>query len=291
MKTPDTQKIVFVTGKGGVGKSLVSAARALSESQQGKRVLLVEIGSHRFFESALSLKSGGSGFFSWRDQVQVVNWQGEDCLREYVLYYVKLEKLADLFFENKILKSLIYASPALNELSLLGKITSGVRHFGAPMPFDTIIVDSYSTGHFLALLRAPEGMQEAIQLGPMNEKCKEIIRVLRDPQFVEYDIVTLAEEMPIVEALELYESIERGWGIKPKMICNRLISEEVMGLVNSQEVPTPFRTELKIKKEIQEKSLSQLKEKQIPFASIPFIYSKESTDIAQKISTHLKGDL
>ena len=66
----------------------------------------------------------------------VARWAGEDCLKEYLLHLLKLESIVQLFFENRVMKSLIQAAPGLRELALVGKITSGIRGVGPALPFD-----------------------------------------------------------------------------------------------------------------------------------------------------------
>jgi len=149
---PIDQQIVFVTGKGGVGKSLVAAALAWSRAEKGQKVLLLEFGANHFFQK----------FFlnpkRLPDGLTLGNWEGEECLKEYILGYVRVERVARLFFENKVMKALIRGAPALRELALLGKLTSGLRNIGEALPYDTIVLDGYATGHFLSLLRAPVGI-------------------------------------------------------------------------------------------------------------------------------------
>lgn len=218
------QKIVFVTGKGGVGKSLIAASMAFDRARQGRKTLLVELGDTSYYQDLFSLQTEVThqpqmtkyGF-------SVALWGGESSLREYVLHYLRMEKLYKLFFDNRVMRALVNVAPGLPEIAMLGKITSGIRHVGPELPFDDIIVDSYATGHTLALLRTPNGMKQAIPLGPMGKHSSEIDEVLHDSKITSVYVVTLLEELPVVESLELVDQLKKDFGITPTIVANRVL--------------------------------------------------------------------
>lgn len=88
--------------------------------------------------------------------------------------------------------------------------------------FDLIVIDSYATGHFKALLRAPKGLAEAVKLGPMGDQSRQIDELLRNPKYCSYAIVTLPEELPVSECGELYHDLSEDLGISPKIFCNKV---------------------------------------------------------------------
>lgn len=154
-------------------------------------------------------------------------WSGEECLKEYALYLLKSQVLYQLFFENKVSKTLIQVAPALKELAILGKITSGPRKHGPPAEHEVIVVDGYATGHFLSLLMAPQGMSQTVQFGPMGEQSRSIFATLKNSEICEYHVVTLAEELPMVESYELLEKLENFLGVSPALIFNKIINTEL----------------------------------------------------------------
>lgn len=218
------RKIIIVTGKGGVGKSTVAASIAIKAAHQKKRVLLVELGDESFFAPFFGLKSVTNiplkvqpyGF-------DLALWDSESCLREYVLHFIKVDAVFRLFFDNKIMRTFINVAPALKELAILGKLTSGERKVGPAFNYDIVILDGYATGHMLALLRAPKGMSESIRSGPMGVHSAEILRVLTDPKITGYVTVTLPDEMPTVEALELKKSLHDEFQIQTEIFVNRIL--------------------------------------------------------------------
>lgn len=222
-----SQEILFVTGKGGVGKSTVAAALAKKKAKAGARVLLVEIGDQSFYKDYFQLPSIGYTPTKIDTNLSVALWTGESCLREYIIYLIKVEALYKLFFENAVMKAFVNVAPALPELAIMGKATSGPRNHGPKAPFDCIVIDAYATGHFMALIGAASGMAEAVKFGPMGEQSRSIDQVLRDPKFCKYFLVSLPEELPVKETEELYEHLQSKFGIQAEIILNKCLNEKM----------------------------------------------------------------
>lgn len=212
--------IHLISGKGGVGKSSVAASLAWSLSLAGKKTLLVEFGERSYFRHVFHAEVGNQPV-SLNSHLAVARWDGESSLREYLLYLLKVEKVVDLFFENKVMRTLVRAAPGLRELSLLGKLTSGPRRTGPSMPYDEIVVDAFATGHFRALWRAPIGLGDAIRFGPMGDQSRAIVQVLKDPALTRFYVVTMPEDLPVTEGLELARDIQGEMEQTPSLVLNR----------------------------------------------------------------------
>lgn len=215
------QEIHFVSGKGGTGKSLMAAGLALREARRGRKTLLVELGERSFYKDFFGLPEVGYRPSRLADGLDVALWNGTESLREYARHLIKVEALVRLFFDNPVSRGLIDVAPGLPELAVLGKITSGPRRHGPPVPYDTLVVDAYATGHFLNLLRAPSGMATAVKFGPMGEQSRSIAAVLRDPAVSRFHVVALPEETPVDETVELVEKLRGEFGLAPDVILNK----------------------------------------------------------------------
>tara|TARA_Y100001935_G_scaffold246916_1_gene242119 strand:+ start:1249 stop:2100 length:852 start_codon:yes stop_codon:yes gene_type:complete len=238
--------IHFVSGKGGVGKSLVAASLAQALSEEGRRTLLVELGGSHFFEYIYGEKIGFEPT-ELRPGLSLSLWDGEACLKEYLLYLLKFAKIVDLFFDNTIMQALVHGAPGLKELALTGKITSRERKIGPELPYDDLVIDAYSTGHFLALLSAPLAMAKAISIGPMGAQSRSVHQVLSS-EVCEYLVVVNPEELPLTEGEELAAGIDAQVGRSAKWVKNRWwpqLSEPL------DQVPKGFQENWKRKLDLQ----------------------------------------
>lgn len=268
------QQIHFVTGKGGVGKSFFAATLALSlakktpissqNSELSKPILLAEFNDHRFYEDYLPLSlRNDSAYFD------LAHWTGSECLKEYALHLLKIESLYKLFFANPISKALIDVSPGLHELSILGRATSLPRKHGPPLKYDHMVFDSFSTGHFLTMFRAPGGLAKIINFGPMGEQTRSIDAWIRNPEFCHVHLVSLPEELPATETVELYQTLKEEFGLTAKVYLNKyffLKKEELNNEVES--VREHFKAVLE-QQALAEKIFTDHKIEYIPVPMIP----------------------
>jgi len=292
------KKIIFVTGKGGVGKSLMSAAIAKSQAELGRRVLLAEVGESSYFKDFWSLPEVGHQPKRVPGQdYDLALWSGESCLREYVLHLLKFERLYQLFFENKVMRSLINVAPGLAEIAILGKITSGIRKVGPPLDYDLIVVDLFATGHALALLRAPKGMMEAVQFGPMGHHSREMLQVISDAKLCGYAVVTLPEELPVVESLELIEVLKREFHADVELVCNKVsrppMSQDELINLRSENAPDQLKDFVEYLRGVQSRQsnvIQNLIEKLGAVRLVPMFFSSHPNELVELSSRALKGE-
>ncbi|MBT9560059.1 MAG: AAA family ATPase [Myxococcales bacterium] len=202
-----SRRFIVVAGKGGVGKSTVSAALALRLARAGKRVLIVELGAQPRVARLLGYQGDPATYdiVTIEPRVQVINVTPGPALHEYGLMKLKFERLYRLVFENPVMKSLTRMIPGMNELVLIGKawhLEQERLPDGRPR-WDALIIDSPATGHGVSLLALPHVITETVKSGPMADEVGQIKDMLIDPARSCMNIVTLAEEMPVRESMEL----------------------------------------------------------------------------------------
>lgn len=286
-----TQNIHFVTGKGGVGKSSFALALAMHLADQGQNVLLAELGSRSFFADYLNR------YFTYqpttyKKNLSICLWSGKECLKEYAIHLLKIEAIYKLFFENKLSSRLIDIAPSLPEISILGKITSGIRKVGPPLEYDSIVVDAYATGHMMALLKAPRGMMEAIPLGPMGEQTRSILQIIKNKEICKYWVVCLPEELPVTETIELQNDLYNETHILPKLVLNKMLPYQE---INSMQANTPEEVRFlntlqhKIKKE------QRLKDNLLQFnkdlyLEIPFFFESKPMQLTHLIQSTIAAN-
>lgn len=224
------QKLYFVSGKGGVGKSTIAAAIAWNLSQiHGKRTLLVELGLRSYFKYVFPQCAETVDYqpSAVAPRLDVALWSGDRALREYITHFVKIEKLVDLFFDNPMMGAFVDAAPALRELAVLGKITSGLRNVGPKLPYDCIVVDSYATGHHLALFQAPLGMLRSMKYGPIHTESRSMLDTVINSQHSRHFLVFLPEPMPAQETFDLQQQLETDFQIRSQLILNMSLTSAI----------------------------------------------------------------
>jgi hypothetical protein len=291
------RKILFFTGKGGTGKSMVAAGYAMAQAEKGLRVLLVELGETSFFEGILTKGPVGFEPKEVSPNLFLAHWDGYRCLRDYIHHLVKSEAITNLVYENPFMRTLVDVGPSLAELAIVGKITSGVRHVGPALNYDLIVVDSYATGHMLAMLRAPIGIAEAVKFGPMATQCRDMIGVLRNPQITGYNLVTLPEELSVTESIELYNDILMEVGVKSSFLCNNIMDipateEELEKVIVDDEAEPPLKIFSKYlidKCEMQKEQIHRLEVEAAPIHKVPRFLDSHSSGVIKEISNIVKG--
>ena len=202
-----SRRLIVVTGKGGVGKSVVGASLALAARARGLRALLVEVAAP--LEAARLL--GGPPSKGDVKQVlpglSTVNLDPTAVMDEYVRHVVPVELLARRILSSPVYRRFFAAAPGLRELMVLGKIMvleeSRARLSRRPT-WDLVVVDAPATGHGLAFLKVPLAASRAIPIGPVGHNARRVLKLLRDPGRTALVVVAVPEEMAVVEALEFH---------------------------------------------------------------------------------------
>ena len=207
-------RLVIVTGKGGVGKSTVSAALALIAARAGKRVLVCEVNAQERVAPLLGAPLAGGKVREALPGVFTVNVTPHDAMREYGLMVLKFKTIYDAVFENRLVRYFVRVVPSLAELVMLGKILheAKAQERGRPR-WDLVIIDAPATGHAVQLLRVPSALVDTVPAGPLLHDAEWMAAMLVDPAHTSLAIVTLPEEMPVNEAIELDAQVRSILGI------------------------------------------------------------------------------
>jgi hypothetical protein len=208
------RRLVIVTGKGGVGKSTVSAALALLAAREGKRVLVCEVNAQERVAPLLGAAPAGGTIREAIPGISTVNVNPHDAMREYGLMVVRFRAIYDAVFENRLVRYFLRVVPALAELVMLGKILHEVRAEERGRPrWDLVVIDAPATGHAVQLLRVPAALVDTVPGGPLRHDAEWMEALLVDPKITSLAIVTLPEEMPVNEAIELDAEVRSVLGI------------------------------------------------------------------------------
>jgi len=193
-----SHRLVIVSGKGGVGKSLLAAALARQSAQAGRRTVLVTLDTrddrHPLLDVPLAYEPQATahGF-------SVSRVDAFQAAAEYARRTLPFGAMYEAFFKGRAFKDFATAAPGFEELMCLGKL----YNLAVETEFDRVVFDAPSTGHLRDLLAVPRIIQQAVRVGPLNHAARRIEHLLLDPERTRLLVATLAEEMPVREAMEL----------------------------------------------------------------------------------------
>jgi anion-transporting ArsA/GET3 family ATPase len=209
MSTLAGKRFVLVTGKGGVGKTTVSAAQAVALAATGKRVLVAMCNAKERLSVMLGSPPIGPEVVPVGRGIWAVNMLPEKAIEEYGMLVLRSRALSKTLFDNKYLRAFLRAVPGMQEWSMLGKAwwhTTESRADGS-FKYDVVILDAPATGHGLDMLRVPNVIVEVVPAGLLRRDAERAWRLLRDPETCAIVLVTLPEEMPTSETLELSRAL------------------------------------------------------------------------------------
>jgi anion-transporting ArsA/GET3 family ATPase len=215
-------KLLFVSGKGGVGKSTVAAALALLGSQRGKRTLACEIDAKGnladFFET-------GPTDYTPREvqpNLFAMSMDTEASLQEYLRLQMRLPAIARIGPLARAFEFVATAAPGVREILTVGKPVWEVREGH----YDLVVVDAPATGHIVGQLAAPQAINELVHVGLIRQQTGWLLDILSNKEMTGLVIVTTPEEMPVNETIELAARVEDETDVAlSAIVVNRVLPE------------------------------------------------------------------
>ncbi len=202
------RRVLVLTGKGGVGKSSVTAALAALAARRGKRVLACEVNANDRLPALLGAPPAGPSLAELRPNLWSVDVRPHEAMLEYAQMKLHLPAIVRAVFENRLMRYFLRAIPSLAEVVILGKILFHAREREGERPrFDLVLVDAPATGHALALLRVPEVVGAAVPPGALADDMRWMRALLEDPAQTAINLVSLPEEMPVNETFQLERAL------------------------------------------------------------------------------------
>ncbi len=216
------RRLLFVTGKGGVGKTTVAAALGLLGARSGRRTLVCEVDAKGTLADAY--ETGPLSFKPRRieDDLSLMAMNTEDSLREYLNLQLRVPLVARLRPLARSLDFVATAAPGVREILTVGKLCYEVREDH----YDLVVVDAVATGHIISQLSAPQAIQELVHVGVVSDQTRWMLDILDDPELTGLVIVTTTEEMPVAETIELAASVETATKVDlAAVVVNRVLPE------------------------------------------------------------------
>jgi anion-transporting ArsA/GET3 family ATPase len=209
-------RLIIVAGKGGVGKTTVSATLARAASRRGLSSLIVEVEG----KSGLAAVYDAPGFSY--DEVTLAGGDAaaglgavrartltpDEALVEY-LEESGMSRISKRLMTSGALDMVATAIPGIRDLLVLGKIKQMERAQLA----DVLILDAPAAGHAITFLQSASGLADAVRLGPINAQARDVLSLLSDPSRCQVVLVTLPEETPVNELVETAFALEDRVGV------------------------------------------------------------------------------
>jgi arsenite-transporting ATPase len=207
--------VVIVAGKGGVGKTTVTAAMARGAFDAGLSVLVIDVEETPAWPRLLppNVESGHGG-----PRIDIVHLRAQDLLEEY-LEARRMGRIAHRLRNSGVLEVVGTAAPGIEDLVVLGKI----KQLERSGQWDLIVVDAPAAGHAITMLTSPAGIAAAVPSGPLRAQADEVLDFLGDPKRCMVMLVTLPESTPVNEAIETAFALEDRVGVKlGPIVVNRV---------------------------------------------------------------------
>jgi arsenite/tail-anchored protein-transporting ATPase len=189
-------RVVVVAGKGGVGKTTVTAVIARAASDAGRRVLVVEL-------------DGKPALADLLPGIEVLAISAPEALDEYLRDH-GFARIAKRLNRTGVIDIVGTAAPGIDDIVVLGKI----KQLERSGDFDLIVVDGPAAGHAISFLMSAAGLADAVGSGPVRAQADDVLELLHDPERCQVVLVTLPETTPVNEVVETAFALEDEVGVQ-----------------------------------------------------------------------------
>lgn len=233
------KRVLFVLGKGGVGKSVVSASLGLLAAQRGHKVIVAESSGAETMSALFDRDPLGYTPGTLAENLQGISITPHAAVEEYLVRTLRFRLVYEMVFRNRFVEPFMNAVLGLSDLITVGKVMDldWERVDGSvgpdaegPLKYDLIVVDSPATGHGLSLLKSPQAMMDVTRVGPLHANARLIRDMLGNREKTAVVLVTLAEDMPVSET------------IQAATVLRERVDIELAGVVVNGVVPRLFST-------------------------------------------------
>ncbi|HEY7626623.1 MAG TPA: ArsA family ATPase [Ilumatobacteraceae bacterium] len=187
--------VAIVAGKGGVGKTTVTAVLARAAADQGLRVLVVEL-------------DGKPALASLVGDIPCLALTPPAALAEYLETH-GLGRVAKRLATSGVIEVVATAAPGIDDIVVLGKI----KQLEQSRAYDLIVVDGPAAGHAITFLKAPANLLKLVRGGPIRSQATEVAELLADRSRSQVILVTMPETTPVNEVIETAEALIRDPGL------------------------------------------------------------------------------
>jgi Mrp family chromosome partitioning ATPase len=288
-----TSRVVIVAGKGGVGKTTVTAALAVTAARVGQSVLIVEVEGKSGLPTMFDAPALGYDEIDLDPGVRARFLTPDAALIDYLVTH-GMKRISKRLAASGALDVVATAVPGMKDILVLGKVKS----IEESRTVDLVIVDAPAAGHAVSFLLSARGLLDAVRVGPIRKQAQDVVSLISDPERCQVMLVTLAEETPMSEVVDTAFAIEdrAGVALGPIVIngcftplpvavsadaaaitddaraCNRFVSQrEADDLAHAAE----FLAE---RQALQDEQIQRLRDRlPLPQIELPFVFNPDIT--------------
>ena len=202
------RRLIFVTGKGGVGRSTVAAALGLLAARRGRRTIIAELAGQQRIMPAFARSAGIFEEVELSEGLFAISIDPQEAMDEY--FRVNTGTLGQALGSSRVFQAFAMATPGMREMLSVGKVwelAQPDRRTEGAEPYDLVVVDAPATGHGVGLLRTPATFAGIARVGPIAHQAGRIAETIADRSFTGIAAVCLPEEMPVNETLTLERAL------------------------------------------------------------------------------------
>lgn len=230
------RRLLVVQGKGGVGRTTVTAALGVAAARAGRRVCVVELAGLADLARRVGFTEPAYHARRVSERLDTMSLSPAACMTDFGQRKLRIAALSHVVFASRPMTGLVEAVPGLTDLVQLGKVEDMLLHPLASEPhYDLVIVDAPATGHGLSLLASARAMSQMTRVGPFFELARTIEDLLSDPRATASVLVALPEALPVQETLDLGRALLSEGVAVDALLVNQWVSA---ALPEQPDVPT-----------------------------------------------------
>ncbi len=232
-------RLVIVAGKGGVGKTVVTATLARAAALSGLTTLVVEVegksglatmfGQHPLGYDEIVLAAGGGP--DGAGDVRARTLTPDEALLDYLREH-GLSRISKRLVQSGALDVVATAAPGIKDILVLGKVKQLERAGAA----DLVVLDAPAAGHAITFLQAARALLDTVRVGPINAQARDVLEMLEDHERCQVMLVTLPEETPVNELIETAFNLEDRVGVGLGPVVVNAVYPEIVGLATDPAV-------------------------------------------------------